>query len=287
MREYIVFLKKELFESAKTYKLFILGAVFLIFGIMSPLTAVLMPEIMQWAMESDPSTAGMDLSALFGDPAALDSWAQFYSNIQIGLIIFVIVFSGMLSSEISRGTLTIMLTKGLSRSAAILSKLTAAALIWTGSLLISFLTSWGYTVFLFPGDSLPNVFFALFCLWVFGVFLLALTAFMAALTIKSMYCMLAVGAAVIVLNIINIIPMVGRYNPATLLGSPMALLARAADPRNIYPALIVAAVCIIALTLFAVIKFSQKKSAKMPVILTVAVLAGLSLTVFFGDFFYQ
>ena len=165
MNPYLIFLKKELLESAKTYKLLILGAVFLIFGLMSPLFAKLMPEILRWAMTTDPATAGIDLSSMFTDPKALDAWAQFYSNIgQMGLIVLVVVFSGMLSSEISKGTLTIILTKGLTRSSAILAKFTSSIVIWTGVLLLAFFTSWAYTVYFFPGENLSNIIFAVFCL---------------------------------------------------------------------------------------------------------------------------
>ena len=284
MRGYLIFLKKELIESVKTYRLFILVTVFLIFGIVSPLLAVMTPEIMQWAMATDPSTAGIDLSALFGEPTALDSWAQFYSNVgQLGLIILVIVFSGMLSSEVSGGTLTIILTKGLSRSAAVLSKLTSAVLIWSGCLLISFFTAWGYTIFLFPGQALPNVFFSILPLWLFGVFLLSLTTLAAVIATKSTFTMLLVGGAVAVLHIINIIPIVGRYNPVSLMGSPMPLLSFAATPWSIYPGLIAASICVVAVTSFAVIKFSQKKTIKAPIILAIAVIFSLSVTMFFGE----
>ena len=130
MRNYVIFLKKELFEAAKTFKLLIMCAVCLFVGMLSPLTARFTPEIIKWAMESDPAMAGMDLSALMTEPTAFDSWVQFYSNVGLmGFTALVIIFSGMLSSEM-RGTLKIMLSKGLSRRAVILAKLTSAVLIW-------------------------------------------------------------------------------------------------------------------------------------------------------------
>ena len=260
MRGYRIFLKKELIEAFKTYKLLIMGAVFIVFGILSPLMAKMMPDIMKWAMQTDPSTAGMDLSALFTEPKALDAWAQFYSNIgQIGLIVLVIVFSGMISSELSKEKLTILLTKGLSRSAVILSKLTSSVLIWTGSLVIAFFISWGYTTYFFPGEKLPNLLLAVFCLWLFGVFLLALLALAAALTKKSyVICMLSVGASVIILNLLNIIPRVEKYNPATLASSSMSLISELVTPRGVYPTLVVAVIVIIALTMLAVISFDKQ-----------------------------
>ncbi|MCL2051905.1 MAG: alpha/beta fold hydrolase [Lachnospiraceae bacterium] len=260
---FITFLKKELIEAVKTYKLLILGAVFLIFGMMSPLMAKMMPEIMKWAMASDPQTAGIDLSSLFTEPKALDAWIQFYSNIgQIGLIVLVIVFSGMLSSEISKGTLTIILTKGLARKAAILAKLTSAVLIWTANLTIAFLISWGYTVYFFPGEKLEHIGFAVFCLWVFGVFLLSLTTLAAALTKTTIFCMLSVGGGAVALTLLNIIPFINRHNPITLNSVPIQLLSGTIMPKGVYPTLIATSIIIAFLILASVVAFDQRGATK-------------------------
>ena len=282
MKNYVIFLKKELLESAKTFKLLVMLAVFLVFGMMSPLTAKFTPEIIKWAMEMDPAMAGMDLSALTTEPAAFDSWIQFYSNTGLmGLIALVVVFSGMISSELSRGTLTIMLSKGLSRTAVILSKLTCAVLIWTASFNISALTAWGYTAYLFD-DNVPNLFYAMFCLWLFGTFLLALTALAAALTKKSYACMLSTGAAVIVLNIINIIPAVVKYNPVSLSGS-LSLLTYGADLSQFYPALTIAGICAAVFALLAVIAFNKKRALKQTLLIIGAAIICIALTIFLNS----
>jgi len=267
-----------------THKLLIIGSVFLLFGMISPLTAKFMPEILKMVMETDYTMQWMDLSLLFANPAAIDSWAQFYGNVgQMGLFVLVIVFCGMLSSEMSKGTLTIILTKGLARSTVILSKLSCAVLIWTICLCLSYLTSLGYTAYLFPNSNLPNLFFALFCLWVFGVFLLALTTFAATLTEKSFICMLTVGSAFIALSLVNIIPNAGKYNPVTLISSQIPLINEALRYKDVYPALAAAGIGIAALTLLAIISFNKKKAGKKPALLAFSVLVCLSLTVFFGE----
>jgi len=46
------------------------------------------------------------------EPTAYDAWAQFFKNAtQMGLFVMVILFSGVLSSELSKGTLINLLTK--------------------------------------------------------------------------------------------------------------------------------------------------------------------------------
>ncbi|MCL2060263.1 MAG: alpha/beta fold hydrolase [Oscillospiraceae bacterium] len=284
-RMFRIFLKKELVEAFKTYKLLILGAVYIVLGIVSPLIAKMTPDIVKLAMQVDPTTAGMDLGAFVPEPNAFSAWAQFYGNVsQIGLIALVVVFGGMMASELSKGQITILLTKGLPRGTVILSKLAASAFIWTGCYAAAFFTSWGYTVYFFPGEKLPNLLLAGLCLWAFGMFLLALLALAASLAKESsIICMLSVGAAVVALNILNVAPYVGKYNPATLAGAPVSLVADAVTPRGVYPSLAAAAIVAAALAMLATITFGAKKSKKLRAALALSVAAALSLTIFIGE----
>lgn len=68
MRGYLAFVKKELLEQVRTYKLLILLLVFFIFGMLSPLMAKLMPEILR-QMPMDGITITIP------DPTAIDSYS--------------------------------------------------------------------------------------------------------------------------------------------------------------------------------------------------------------------
>src|SRR5512133_2582011 len=119
-------------EYLRTYKFFALIAVFLFFGFMNPITAKVMPELLDSLMPE-----GMSIN--LGTPTALDSWAQFFKNIsQMGAIVLVIILSGIMANEFSRGTLINMLTKGLSRQTVILAKFTAAVATWTLAYVLCF-----------------------------------------------------------------------------------------------------------------------------------------------------
>ena len=253
MRNYTAFLKKEIMESYRTYKATIMLIIFLIFGIISPLTAKMIPDLLGTFMPEG-------VSITLADPVALDSWAQFYKNIpQMGLIVTVILFSGILSAELSKGTLIIMLTKGLSRVAVILAKFTCMALIWTLSLALSFVLTWSYTVFLFPGGETAHLLFSVFCLWLFGVFLLALLIFAATLVNSNYGCLLITGAGVIVCILINIIPEAHRYNPITLATQNMNLLMGAMDVQSLLIAVAITAGLSLIFLISAVMIFRKKR----------------------------
>lgn len=131
MRGYLAFVKKELLEQVRTYKLLILLLVFFIFGMLSPLMAKLMPEIL--------SQMPMDgITITIPDPTAIDSYSQFFKNLtQMGLIVLVLLFSGTLTTELSKGTLINVLTKGVTRYAVILAKYTVALVLWSFALLMA------------------------------------------------------------------------------------------------------------------------------------------------------
>lgn len=118
MTNFIVFLRKEISEFMRSYKLLILFSSFVLVGIISPLTAKYLPEILEWAMGNE------QIIEIY--PDASDAWMQFCKNItQMGMIISVILFSGSFPDEFQKGTLVMLFAKGLKRKTVLISKFTA------------------------------------------------------------------------------------------------------------------------------------------------------------------
>lgn len=253
MSRYLAFVKKEVTENIRTYKVLILLAVFLAFGMMSPLTAKLTPEILKnFAIE------GMEIKML--NPSAIDSYMQFFKNVtSIGLIVLVLIFSSTLTGEITKGTLINILTKGLTRNTVILAKFTVSSLLWTISLLLCLGTTYGYTVYLFVSDSIYHLWYSVFCLWIFGIFLLSLLMFTSTLCSSSYGPLIGTGAAVVFLNIINILPGVSSYNPLTLISDNIGMLSKEYEISTAFAPLgVTIAACFIFIAL-AIGIFRKKK----------------------------
>lgn len=253
MRAFLAFTKKEFSENLRTYKLMIMIVVFLIFGVMSPLFALFTPEILK-AAGIDPSAMGM------AKPTMMDAWAQFFKNIgQMGLLVLVIVFCGIMANEFSKGTLINILTKGLKRSTVILSKFTMATIIWTFSYLLCLAVSYAYTAYYFTIDGMNHVFLAFFSMWLFGVLLIALVV-LGGVLFKNIYgSLLLTGGVVMTLTIINIVPKFQKYNPAALAGDNMRLLMAQKASSDIMPAVIICIILIIALMVASVLTFNKKQ----------------------------
>ncbi len=219
MRGFRAFFKKEFLEAVRTQKLTVLGLVFLLFGIMNPLVAKLTPEIVARFLP-----AGVTMS--IPTPTALDSWAQFFKNVpQMGLIVLVVLFSGAMANEFSRGTLIQPLTKGLTRASVIAAKFLTTALIWTGAYLLCALVTWGYTAYFWPDGAISNLFVALSGVWAFGVLLLSALMLGGVIWKSSYGCLLFAGFVVVLLAIFNIVPAAKAGNPILLASGGMRLLS--------------------------------------------------------------
>lgn len=218
MRGYIAFIKKELMEQWRTFKWLIVLAVFFLFGMMSPLTAKLMPEILK-----NLDMGGVTI--VLPEPVMTDAYSQFFKNMtQMGIVVLLLVFGGSLSGELTRGTLVNILAKGLPRHTVILSKYLASLILWTLGYALSVLTAYGYTAYLFKEGEAQNLLFSVFCLWLFGCFLLALILLSATIAAGGFGGLILSALGLALMLLLNIFPMVQKYNPITLASDNMDLI---------------------------------------------------------------
>lgn len=251
MRAFLAMTKKELMESLRTYKLLIVAAVFLLFGMLNPITAKIMPKLLSSFM---PEGMMVTLS----EPGAIDSWIQFYKNMSTQLILFIIVFCGIVANELSRGTLINMLTKGLSRKTVILSKFTAVISIWTVSYLICFGTTFAYTMYLLPGE-LPNVAFSALCMWLFGVLQISMMLLGGVLSGSIYGSLLLAGGFTGLLMVISIAPKLEKYNPYLLSSGSVSLLTSNIDISDFYVSICVTLVLIFFFIIGSIMLFDKKQ----------------------------
>lgn len=233
MKGYIAFIKKEFMEQIRTFRILILFSVFFLFGLMSPLTAKMLPEIMS-GMKID----GMVIT--IPEATVMDAYVQFFKNMtQMGVIVILLVFGGMISNELTRGTLINILAKGLGRHTVILSKYTAALAVWTVVLAFAGLVNQGYTMYLFDTSGIQNILFSLFCLWLFGAFLLALIILSSILTGGSFGGLILTATVLVALLLLNIFPGLEKFNPIYLSSHNTEFLSGNLQPSDaLWPALI-------------------------------------------------
>jgi len=253
VRAFVAFTKKEFTESVRSYRLFVLAVVFLLLGIMSPLVAKLMPDLI----------SGTDLGGVtitLPEPTAMDSWAQFFGNVgQMGMLALVITFSGIMATELSRGTLVNLLTKGMKRHTVILSKFLTASLIWTVSYLLCMAVCFAYTEYYWPAATLHEPFLAFFAPWLFGMLMIVLLI-LGGILFGNLYgSLLTCLTTVIALSLINIASVAHKYNPISLASGTLNLLNGHMKAADFIPAAIICAVAVVILLVTAIAAFNKKQ----------------------------
>jgi ABC-2 type transport system permease protein len=135
---------KEIRQLWRTRRLLVIGIVFLIFGMGSPLLAKLTPQMLG-AIE------GAEMFAdLIPEPTAGDAMAQYTKNLsQFGFILAVLLAMGLVVGEKEHGTLPMILSKPMPRWVFITSKFTAQLVMYLAAFVLSGVGAYYYTIILF------------------------------------------------------------------------------------------------------------------------------------------
>ena len=78
---------------------------------------------------------------------AMSSWVQFFKNLPMGLIIFILLESSIFTKEYQSGTLVLALTKGLDRYKVVISKASVLLVLWTFFYWICYGITYGYNAY--------------------------------------------------------------------------------------------------------------------------------------------
>lgn len=192
MRAFLEFLKKEWLELSRTGKLLILGVIFLIFGISSPAMAKLTPWLMEM-MSEDLSELGMTVSKVVVND--LSSWTQFFKNVSMILIIFLVIFSGTITTEYQKGTLIPILTKGIRPHIVFAAKTIMVLACWTIGYWCAVGITYGYNAYFWGNVVAKYIEFTLFVYYIFGAWMLTVLSLMSSILQSNIGVLL--GTAVV------------------------------------------------------------------------------------------
>lgn len=254
MRQLTAFIKKEWMELVRTGRLTLLLILFVLFGIMNPAVAKLTPWMMSLFADSLEET-GMIVTEVTVN--ALTSWSQFYKNVPMALIVFVLLFSGTLTSEYQKGTLVNMLTKGLGRWKVILAKMLVMTASWTACYWICYGITLAYNVYFWDNTMVPNLLFGPLCLYLAGIWVISLVLLMSSVLKSSSLVLTGTGGVFAFVYVTGMIPALNRYLPVKLMDSS-GLLLRAAPHGEYAWAVAVTLILSVAGVASAVVCFNRR-----------------------------
>lgn len=228
------FTKKELLGQLRTHKILILSLVFALFGFMNPAVAKLTPWLMDVLSES-LAQSGMNITGT--SVSALDSWAQFFKNMPMALIAFILLEGNIFTREYQKGTLILSVTKGLDRYKVVLSKMLVLSLFWTVAYWLCFGITYGCTAIFWDNSVAQNLIFAALCWWVFGLWTVSLLVLFSVLFRSFGIVLAGTGGVAFACYLLGALPKIGRFFPAYMANG--AVLAYGIAERSSYFAAVI------------------------------------------------
>jgi len=213
----------------RTYRLLVLVVVFAFFGLLGPLTAAYLPEIISLASQSEDLGAAIELP----DPVPVDGIAQFIGNIsQLGLIAVAAAAALALAVDARPGLAAFYRTRQPAARSWILPRWAATSLAagaaWTVGLLAAV-----YETVVLIGPLPAGGMVVGWAAWVLYLAFAVAVVAVAAGVVRSTVAVTVVSVGLlIVLAIVGLIPQVGDWLPSHLVGAPAALAEQAAEATD-------------------------------------------------------
>lgn len=255
MRSFLAFARKEITHQVRSGKLTLLVILFALFGIMNPAVAKLTPWLLE-TMADSIAESGMIVTEV--TITAMDSWVQFFKNIPIALIAFVLLEGSIFTTEYDSGTLVLSLTKGLSRYKVVLSKAAVLSLLWTLAYWLCFGITYGYNAYFWDNSIAQNLWLSVTNWWIFGLWVTALMVLFSVISKSGSMVLVGTGGVVFGCYLLGMIPKLKDYLP-TLLTDGNSLIYATAKAGDYTAALLITAVTAVVCIAVSISLFQKKK----------------------------
>lgn len=180
MNGFSAFLRKELTEIRRTWRLWVIPGMLVFFGLTSPLIAALTPALVESMAASQPGVV-----IQLPPPSALDAYAQFIKNLdQFVLIAVVITGAGVVSGERTTGTAILALTKPLSRGAFVVAKIITQIALLVAATVLGTVVCLAMTAAVFDGGNAARLVTAV-ALWLLYASLLVVVMTLCSAAFRS------------------------------------------------------------------------------------------------------
>ena len=254
MKSLVAFIKKEMTEQFRSGRLVLLCLLFVLFGIMNPAVAKLTPWLLEMMADS---LAGSGLMITEVEVSAMDSWVQFFKNVPMGLIVFIVLESNIFTKEYETGTLVLALTKGLHRYKVVIAKTAVCVVLWTVGYWLCFGITYAYNAYFWDNSVANHLLFSVICWWLFGLWVIALNVLFSTLLTANTGVLAGTGGVVFGLYLLGLLPKCKEYVP-TFLMDGSSLIYGLAEPSEYGKAIVIAIVLSVVCLVVSIPVFNKK-----------------------------
>jgi ABC-2 type transport system permease protein len=258
MRQWSVLFKKEWIEMTRNFKILWIPLVFILLGIMQPVTSYYLPEIIKAAGEL-PEGAVFDIPVPTPQEVLVQTFGQ-YS--QIGVLVLVLAFMGIVAAEKNSGVSDIILVKPVSFANYITAKWVSIVIITLGSFLLGIIASWYYTGVLIGdvgfGELMKgSLVYGTWLVFLITVTLLLSSLFKSNIFVAFMSLLVAIGLSALT----SLLSKWMTWSPARLSTHASSLLLTGSPDKQFALSLTVSLLLILVLLVSSIYLFAKKERA--------------------------
>ena len=209
---FLASLRKELMEHWRTSRFMVLAIVLTLFGLISPLLAKNIPEILKAV------PGGEQFAGLVPTPTITDAISQYIKNIsQFGIFLALLLSMGAVVNEKEKGTAALVLVKPLPRGIFILSKFLSLVIIFFISLLLAGMGGYYYTTLIFSQPDISAWITLNLFLWLVMLVYIAITLLFSTL-VRSQAAAIGLSfGTLLLLAAIGAVPSIANWLPNQLI----------------------------------------------------------------------
>jgi ABC-2 type transport system permease protein len=249
---FVAFVRKELREIPRTWRIWVLPGVLVFAAVSGPVLTALLPTLAERFGGSAPG-----LSIEIGTLTARDAYMEYLGNLrELVLLALLIAYGGLVSGELRGGPGALVLTKPLSRTAYVLAKLAAQSLLLLVATVLATALCIGITTALFDLGPVADLATAVGLWLAYALWLLCLVLALSSLLSAPVAASATAVGVYIALAVLSQFTF-ARATPAAL--SSLAGETLAGDAVAAAWPLAVAAVTAAALVLIAVLRFKRRE----------------------------
>ncbi|MDG5790086.1 ABC transporter permease subunit [Evansella sp. AB-P1] len=257
MNQWIILFNKEMKEAIRNFKWIWIPLVFILLGIIQPVTSYFLPDILK-NFGGFPEGSMLEFPLPTGPQVLAETIGQFG---QIGVLVIVLAFMGIVAGERNSGTNIMVLVKPVSYVAYIVSKWLHMSLLAISSFSIGFLLASYYTFQLIESVPISYVIKGAVVYSIWLLFVTTLVLFFSVLFKSNAgVAALTLGITIIISLMSSITPDLLRWSPGMIASHSHSIFQSGEAGEYFWLSISCTIVLIILMIILSIINFKNKET---------------------------